>query len=139
MFSHNGSIHGWPHSVAALGSALPMADLIALEAPTDSAFMWALVLQQLRQGHSAGAALTAVVDEVLTLAPGSRLNLLLHDGVHVAATTVGHALWVLDTEGSVTVSSEPLDPGDGSWQPVPDLCLLEATASHCSTRPLDQG
>jgi glutamine amidotransferase len=74
----------------------------------------------------------------LTLAPGSRLNLLLHDGSHIAATTVGHALWVRDCEGSVTVSSEPLDAEQG-WQPVPDLSLLEATATQYSIKNLDQG
>ncbi len=138
MFSHNGVIDGWPASVAPLADALPLADLMTLDAPTDSAFLWALVRQQLRQGGSAARALAGVVDEVLALAPRSRLNLLLNDGIHIAATTVGHSLWVRAGEDGVTVSSEPLNPAQ-DWQLVPDLSLLEATASQHTITPLDQG
>ncbi len=138
MFSHNGVIDGWPASVAPLADALPPAHLMTMEAPTDSAFLWVLVRQQLREGRSAATALAVVVDQVLALAPGSRLNLLLHDGLHIAATTVGHSLWVRAGEDGVTVSSEPLDPAQ-RWQPVPDLSLLEATASQYTITPRDRG
>jgi glutamine amidotransferase len=141
MFSHNGVIDGWPHSVAPLAPALPPAVLMTLDAPTDSAFLWALVRERLRDGLTPGKALAGVVGDVLTLAPRSRLNLLLHDGRQIAATTVGHALWIrrdVDSD-SVSVSSEALDPGDQRWEPVADLCLLEATITDCSIRPLDQG
>lgn len=136
MFSHNGVISGWPDSVAPLADTLPPSVLMSLEAPTDSAFLWALVRARLREGHPAATALAEVVTEVLALAPRSRLNLLLHDGRHIAATTLTHALWVRQGEDNVTVSSEPLDPDEKRWQPVPDLCVLEATATHCSIRPL---
>ena len=138
MFSHNGVVRGWPASVAPLADGLPVADLMTLEAPTDSAFLWALVRQQLRQGQPAAISLALVVDGVMALAPRSRLNLLLHDGLHIAATTVGDSLWVHAGEASVTVSSEPLDRGQ-PWQEVPDLSLLEATAAGYSIQPLDQG
>ena len=139
MFSHNGVVSGWPASVASLSAALPASDLMTLDAPTDSAFLWALVRHQLRGGRSAAKALADVVDDVLALAPGSRLNLLLNDGVGIAATTVGHALWVHDAEDSITVSSEPLDPADERWHPVPDLSLVEATAAEYSIHHLEQG
>jgi glutamine amidotransferase len=144
MFSHNGSVQGWPDSVAPLAEVLPPAVLMTLDAPTDSAFLWALVRARLREGHSAAKALAGVVEEVMALAPLSRLNLLLHDGRNIAATTVTHSLWVLQGEDSVMVSSEPLDPDDERWQSVPDLCLLEATATQYSISPLfdplsDQG
>jgi len=138
MFSHNGVVDGWPASVAQLAKALPPADLLSLEAPTDSALLWAVVRHQLRAGHTAASALAFVVDQVLALAPASRLNLLFHDGLRITATTVGHALWVLDGEGAVTVSSEPLDP-EQRWIPVPDLSLFEATAAQYSITPRDQG
>ena len=80
--------------------------------------------------------MAGVAAEVLALAPRSRLNLLLHDGQHVTATTVSHALWFRQGEGSITVSSEALNPDEKRWQPVPDLCLLEATATDCSIQPL---
>jgi gamma-glutamyl hercynylcysteine S-oxide hydrolase len=136
MFSHNGVVDGWPDSVAPLAKALSPTVLMTLEAPTDSAFLWALVAEHLRQGHPGAAALAGVVADVLAMAPRSRLNLLLNDGQHIVATTVGHALWYRQGEGSITVCSEPLDPGDQRWQPVPDLSLLDATATHCSIQPL---
>jgi glutamine amidotransferase len=139
MFSHNGAIRGWPASVAPLAKTLPPTDLMTLDAPTDSAFLWALVRAHLREGSTGAAALAGVVGDVLAQAPGSRLNLLLSDGTHIAATTVGHALSVRDGEGSITVSSEPLDPGDERWQPVPDLSLLEASADAYSIHQHDQG
>lgn len=144
MFSHNGVIRGWPDSVAPLADTLPASVLMTLDAPTDSAFLWALVRAHLRQGHSAAAALATVVAGVQELAPGSRLNLLLNDGVTIAATTVGHALWIHtgkngDGKDSVTVSSEALDPVDTNWQPVPDLSLVEATDSEYSIHHLTQG
>ena len=137
MFSHNGVVGGWPDSVVPLAAGLPTRDLMTLEAPTDSAFLWALVRERLRRGESPAVALTGVVNSVLELAPGSRLNLLLHDGLNLAATVVSHSLWVLQLEDNITVSSEPLDPADSRWQPVPDLCILEATATDHSTRPLE--
>ncbi|MEP7192197.1 MAG: ergothioneine biosynthesis protein EgtC [Actinomycetota bacterium] len=136
MFSHNGVIDRWPDSVAALAGALPPAVLMKLDAPTDSAFLWALVREHLRKGRSAATALAEVVADVLALAPRSRLNLLLNDGRVVAATTVSHSLWVLQGENSVTVSSEALDPGNPRWQAVPNFCLLEASATFCSIKAL---
>ena len=138
MFSLNGAIRGWPASVARLADALQPVDLMTLDAPTDSAFLWALVRQHLRDGRSGTVALETVVGDVLALAPGSRLNLLLHDGIHIAATTVGNSLWIHDGEGSVTVASEALDPDVQGWQPVPDLSLLEATATGYSIKQRDQ-
>ena len=139
MFSHNGVIDGWPASVAPLADKLPPTDLMTLDAPTDSAFLWALVRQHLREKRSPATALTRVVADVLALAPHSRLNLLLHDGRNIAATTVGHVLWLRHGGGSVTVSSEALHPGEASWQQVPDLSLVVATAADFSIGPLDQG
>jgi gamma-glutamyl hercynylcysteine S-oxide hydrolase len=139
MFSHNGVIDGWPDSVASLARALPPSVLMTLEAPTDSAFLWALVREHLREGRPAAKTLSGVAADVLALAPGSRLNLLLNDGRQIVATTVAHSLWHRQGEGSVTVSSEALDPDDRTWQPVPDLALLEATATDISVRALDQG
>jgi|SRR5450631_410505 len=139
MFSHNGVVERWPASVAPLADALPPAVLMTLDAPTDSAFLWALVRERLREGLSGATALAGVIGDVLALAPGSRLNLLLHDGLHITATTVGHSLWLNRGRGSVTVSSEALDPGGRRWQPVPDLSLLQASSADCSIRNLDQG
>src|SRR5450631_1709706 len=60
MFSHNGMIDGWPHSVAALATTLPPAVLMRLDAPTDSALLWALVREQLHKGNSVATAVASV-------------------------------------------------------------------------------
>lgn len=139
MFSHNGVVAGWPTSVAPLANALDDTALMTLEAPTDSAFLWALVRHHLGEGHTAAESLRTVVTDVLALAPESRLNLLLSDGDVMAATAVQHSLWVLDTGDSVTVSSEPLDPDDTRWTAVADLQIVETTSTACTIRPLTQG
>jgi gamma-glutamyl hercynylcysteine S-oxide hydrolase len=128
LFSHNGVVRRWPDSVAPLAARLPAADLLTLDAPTDSALLWALVRHRLRAGLDLGKALQDTVSEVLASAPGSRLNLLLTDGATIAATTYGHALSIRRTAGSVLVSSEPLDD-DPAWTPVPDGRLVVTTAS----------
>ncbi|HEY2763599.1 MAG TPA: ergothioneine biosynthesis protein EgtC [Pseudonocardiaceae bacterium] len=128
LFSHNGVVSGWPHSMAGMAARLPVSDLLTLDAPTDSALLWALVRARLITGESPGPALAAVAAGVLAAAPGSRLNLLVTDGTTLAATAVHHALWVRADDGAVLVSSEPTDQTAG-WQPVPEGHLLTATRS----------
>ncbi len=128
LFSHNGVIRGWPDSVAGPAGRLPVRDLLTLDAPTDSALLWALLRDRLRAGMPAGPALAETVAEVSASAPGSRLNLLLTDGRQIVASAVGHALSVRADTASVLVSSEPLDPGP-AWQAVPDGHLLIASPS----------
>jgi glutamine amidotransferase len=126
LFSHNGVVRGWPHSVAALAAALPVTDLLTLDAPTDAALLWALVRRHLRAGADPGDALAGVATEVAAAAPGSRLNLLLTDGAGIWATAVHHSLSVRTDDRSALVASEPLstDPG---WRPVPDRHLVVAS------------
>jgi glutamine amidotransferase len=131
LFSHNGVVRGWPGTLAGLADDLPVEDLLTLDAPTDSAALWALVRARLRAGEPAAKAVAAVVADVLAVAPSSRLNLLLTDGAELVATTAGHALSALVTGGSVVIASEPLDAGPG-WQPIPDRRLVVATASQFS-------
>jgi glutamine amidotransferase len=128
LFSHNGVVRGWPDSMAGLATGLPVRDLLTLDAPTDSALLWALVRDRLRAGEPAGAALAGTVAQVSAAAPGSRLNLLLTDGRQIAACTAGHALSVRADATSVLVSSEPLDPGP-AWRAVPDGHLVVAAPS----------
>lgn len=135
MFSHNGVVTGWPHSMAGLAARLPVTDLFTLDAPTDSALLWALVRHRLAAGETPGSALACVVTDVLAAAPGSRLNLLITDGATIAATAVYHALWVRAGPQGVLVSSEPTDQAP-EWQPVPEAHLLTATASGVDVAPI---
>lgn len=135
LFSHNGVIAGWPGSVAKLAERLPVGDLLTLEAPTDSALLWALVRDRLRTGATPARAVADTVVEVAAAAPGSRLNVLLTDGQFVAATTLGHALSMRHRGGCVLLSSEPLDD-DPDWRPVADRRLVIATTSTVDISPL---
>ncbi|WP_433206544.1 ergothioneine biosynthesis protein EgtC [Dactylosporangium sp. CS-047395] len=136
LFSHNGKVTGWPDSVAELAAALPVRDLLTLDAPTDSALLWALVRARLRAGSTVDGALAAVVPAVARAAPGSRLNLLLTDGETIAATTAGHSLSYRHTPPGVLVASEPLD-ADPGWIPVPDNSLLVATPTAVTVTALE--
>jgi glutamine amidotransferase len=136
LFSHNGAVAGWPRSVAPLVPGLPPVDLLSLEARTDSAFVWALVLARLRAGDDEGQALADTVLEVAETAPGSRLNLLLTNGEAIAATAWGDTLWYLSRPGGGTVvASEPYDD-DPHWREVPDRTLLAASGTDVLLTPL---
>lgn len=138
LFSHNGVVVGWPDSVVGLAADLPVRDLMVLDAPTDAAFLWALVRHRLRKGHDLTASVVDTMRDVAGTVPGSRLNLLLTDGRTVVATAWWHALSVRLTEDSTLISSEPLDD-DPAWQPVPDRHVVIATAGTIDTLPLTKG
>lgn len=119
LFSHNGVVRAWPDSVAGLAGRLDTAELLGMAAPTDSVLLWALLRARLRDGQKPLDAVTELVADVEQAAPGSRLNLLLTDGVTVVATAWRHALSVRVAENAVLVASEPCDD-DSDWQPVAD-------------------
>lgn len=135
FFSHNGVIKGWPSSVEKLAEKLPVSTLLTLDAPLDSALLWALIQQRLYDGTAPADAVAAVLQEVEAAAPGSRLNVLLTDGEQLVATTWTHSLWVRRAADSITVSSEPFG-GDG-WDEVPDYSLLVATATTLRITPME--
>ncbi|HEY0816408.1 MAG TPA: ergothioneine biosynthesis protein EgtC [Pseudonocardia sp.] len=135
LFSHNGVVRGWPDTVAALGGALPVTDLLTLDAPTDAALLWALVRHRLRTGKDGADALAGVVDDVEAAAPGSRLNLLLTDGATIWATAWGHALSVRVAPDVALVASEPSD-ADPGWTGVTDRHLVVARPGDCHLTPM---
>ena len=132
LFSHNGLLAGWPASAAGLARVEP---LLALEAMTDSAFLWLLVLERLRSGTAPDIALAATIDAVEAAGGTGRFNFLLTDGRTIVATTAGDTLWYRRADGGVTVASEPCDDEPG-WTEVPDRQLLTAAPSQVTVRPL---
>jgi gamma-glutamyl hercynylcysteine S-oxide hydrolase len=136
LFSHNGRVDGWPDSAAPLAAQLPAADLVTLDAASDSALLWALTRSRLEKDPSLPGTLAAVVE--LAAPAGGRLNLLLTDGASVAATAWGDSLcYLADPAGQrgVVVASEPHDD-DLGWTDVPDRSLLVATAEGVTLTPL---
>ena len=132
LFSHNGLLAGWPASAAGLAR---VELLLALEAMTDSAFLWALVLDRLRSGTAPDIALAATIDAVEAAGGTGRFNFLLTDGRTIVATTAGDTLWYRRADDGVTVASEPCDDEPG-WAEVPDRQLLTAAPSQVTVRPL---
>jgi gamma-glutamyl hercynylcysteine S-oxide hydrolase len=124
-FSHNGVLPGWPDSVEAIAATLPVRDLMTLEAPTDSALLWALVRHRLAAGADPAEVIAGLVREAGATHPGARLNLLLFDGEQIVATAWYHALSVLAGDDYIAVSSEPWDD-DPAWRAVPDHHLVVA-------------
>jgi glutamine amidotransferase len=132
LFSHNGLLAGWPASAAGLARVEP---LLALEAMTDSAFLWALVVERLRSGTAPDIALAATIDAAEAAGGTGRFNFLLTDGRTIVATTAGDTLWYRRADDGVTVASEPGDDEPG-WAEVPDRQLLTAAPSQVTVRPL---
>ncbi|MFE3146787.1 ergothioneine biosynthesis protein EgtC [Streptomyces sp. NPDC059218] len=138
LFSHNGVVKGWPHSVAPLAAGLPPAELLALTARCDSALVWALVRHRLAEGDPLPQAVADTVLDVAAAAPESRLNLLLTDGATIVATAWGDTLSYLAEPGLRTVvASEPYDD-DPHWRTVPDRTLLTATRADVLLTPLKE-
>ncbi len=139
LFSHNGRVRGWPESLAPLASTLDVTELMTLDAPTDSAVLWALLRRRLATTDSPAEAVTGLVTEVADTAPGSRLNLLLTDGTVLIATTWTHALWLRGhgpaSDDGVLVASEPLDD-DPRWQEIDDGHIVVAEPGRAEITPL---
>jgi len=134
-FSHNGVVRGWPHSMGPLAQQLPVTDLLTMDAPTDAALLWATLRNRLRHTEPADAV-AELVYEVAAAAPGSRMNLLLSDGVQLVATAWEHSLSYLKRPDSVVVASEPYDD-DPAWQTVPDHSLVAAAPGVVTVTELE--
>jgi ergothioneine biosynthesis protein EgtC len=138
LLSHNGAIPDWTHLPADLASAsgtgaaldpLDPADLLSLEARSDTALLWLLIYRELRRGVAPDEALTTVIRAVAEVRPTARLNLLLTDGSSIYATRYGDTLWYRTGPGSILVASEPDDEEPAAWREIPEDTLLLATAA----------
>jgi glutamine amidotransferase len=134
LFSHNGVVPDWPESVADLAAALPPAELVRLDAASDSALLWALIRHRLRQGESAPSALVRVVTAVAARVP-SRLTVVMLDGQQIVGCVLGEPMVVRALDGGISVASEPWDD-DPAWRRLPDAIALTATPGGLATTPL---
>jgi gamma-glutamyl hercynylcysteine S-oxide hydrolase len=130
LFAHNGAVDGFRTEAGArLRRLVSDHRTAAIEGASDSEVLFALALDRLDSGASAGDALAEVVRTVLGVTT-ARLNLLLADGHRVAATACGDSLSVLSGvglgDGGTLVASEPCDDHPG-WQAVADGSLVVAT------------
>jgi glutamine amidotransferase len=111
---------------------------IGIDGTSDSEVLFALVLDALDGGAAPEEALASVIARATARAE-SFLNLLLHDGHTIVATTWGNSLSTLQGEGLATggvlVASEPLDEEEG-WVDVPDRSVVRATCTELEVTPL---
>lgn len=135
LFSHNGALDDFASAAPALRAHLPAAASAAVEAPTDSALLWALARHRLESGQSPAAALSGVVADTLAATDG-RVNLLLTDGQTVVATRCGDTLYARESRDGVLLASEPTDDDGDGWTPVPDRSVAVATAHSLVVHPL---
>ena len=107
---------------------LDPADLLSLEARSDTALLWLLIYRELRRGVAPERALCTVIRAVAEVRPTARLNFLLTDGESIFATRYGDTLWYRAGPGSILVASEPDDEDPAAWREIPEDTLLLATA-----------
>jgi gamma-glutamyl hercynylcysteine S-oxide hydrolase len=123
IFSLNGFVSGFRDGFGDdLRARLSARRLNEIEGDTDSAVVFALVLDRLDAGASPGDALTDVARRIREVSPGA-LNLLLSDGESVAATAIDNSLF-LRTGPAVLIASEPLDD-DAAWVQIDNGSLVE--------------
>ncbi|MDT0343101.1 ergothioneine biosynthesis protein EgtC [Streptomyces litchfieldiae] len=135
LFSHNGAVDRWDLLPADTGEPLTAAELLGMEAHSDSALLWIMAGRRLTAGRSPGEALADVARRTLAARPAARLNFLLTDGNSIAATRHGDTLWYRPAGREVTVASSP-DTDEPGWQEVPDHSLLLATRHTAEIAPL---
>ena len=145
LFSLNGAVTDYHEGVGArLRNLVSGRRAAGIEGSADSGVLFALALDQLDAGATPGAALHAVLHQVVGAVGagyGGRLNFLLTDGRRVAGTTWGNSLFVRQHDAAVTLASEPLDEdatvgGPAAWRELPDHTLVEATATQLTMTPL---
>ena len=134
LFSHNGSLDGWPDSAGPLAAGLAPERLLTLDAATDSGLLWALVADRLEAGSPMGEALVHTIRAADRCA-GGRLNLLVTDGQTIAATRWGPSLWWATTGTGVVVASEPHGDETG-WREIPDRHLVIADRRSAEVVPV---
>ena len=122
-------------AVQRLAGALPAADLLRLQARSDTALLWAMTLARLRAGERPGEALAGTIASIWAAGGNGRFNLLLTDGEVIAATAAGDTLCYRSRPDGMVVASEPFGE-DADWQTVPDASVVEATIEHVTVRPL---
>ncbi len=138
LFSHNGFVPGYRSGVGrALRRKVSEERANAMPGATDSALLFALVLDRLDAGASPAEAMSSVVHVVQELTT-ARLNLLLTDGERVIATAWRNSLFVFDDRdltGAVVIASEPYDD-DSTWEPVKNGSIVELADEKLEIRPL---
>lgn len=139
LFSLNGYVRDFRGPIGeALRREVTEQRAIGIDGTSDSEVLFALVLDALDAGAEPEVALATVIERASARSEAF-LNLLLHDGHTIVATTWGNSLSTLRgsglATGGVLVASEPLDDDDG-WNDVPDRSVVRATCTDLEVSSL---
>ena len=140
LFSLNGYVRDFRGPVGeAMRREVSEERAIEIDGTSDSEVLFALALDALDAGASPEEALASVIVSATKRAE-SFLNLLLHDGHTIVATTWGNSLSTLRdaglAAGGVLIASEPLDEDHDDWVDVPDRSVVRATCTELTVSPL---
>ena len=138
LFAHNGAVDGYgvdPSVRTRLRRLVSDERAAGVEGAADSELLFALALDALHVDAGLGEALAAVIPTVAKVTT-ARLNMIVTDGTELAATSLGHSLFVREGDGSVVVASEPYDD-DPAWRPVPEGSMVEAGPDRVTMRRCD--
>ena len=134
-FSLNGAVDGWSDGIGRqLRARVSPGRAAAIEGVTDGETLFAAALDRRDAGASPLDTLADVVAAVEARSTG-RLNLLLTDGVTVAASAYGNSLFAFEGDDGVIVASEAIDD-DPRWVAVPDRAVLVADATGTTVTAL---
>ncbi len=149
FFLHNGLIADFKNQKTALAELLDKPSLANLQGDTDSAWVAALLQQQLHESSDIVAAIQTVCQQLATVCEQHvLLNFIIGDQEECYA--VRHAinadcptLYTLQNgqryPDSMLIASEPFD-ADPAWEPVAEHCIIHIKRDQSlAITPLDRG
>ncbi len=125
--SHNGFIDRFSRHARRLRDGLSDDLYDALTGESDSETFLLLVIEHIRREGGIAGGVTAAIDAVLDIAPGSALCAVVTDGQELVVARMARdqpcdSMYVRRLEAGVVVASEPLDAAPG-WEALPEYAV----------------
>lgn len=133
LASHNGYIAEFHKHARRLREGLSDDLYTALTGESDSETFVLLAIDRVRREGDLVAGLASAIDDVLRIAPGSSLCVLMTDGRELVAARMADGqpcdtLYTRRQADGVVVASEPLD-ADPGWTPLPEFTVTAVAGS----------
>jgi len=133
LASHNGFLANFHHHAAELRGMLPDDLSAQLSGQSDSETLLLLAIARARSTPSLVDALAETLEDVVQIAPGSALCVIVSDGTELAVSRLSDgmpcdSLYFCVLEDGCMVASEPLDAHPG-WTALPASAVTRVTSS----------